>query len=157
MYGGFAGAALASWLTICGLTAPDLILCLLQFIAMTGGGAGCGLAGGLVVAYGGPKRVLENVLGLNRGGTPPQADSRDVLLGCCLIFFLDVMGSFVGAFIPCIMPVFRMVESPLVGWAESAFVAWVASALVGGLTGMAAAFLLLRPMLTAATFRRSIG
>ena len=61
LYGGLAGVALASLLTIAHWASPTFGLCAFQFAAIFG----CGIGGGIVVAYG-PVRTLGWVLGVNR-------------------------------------------------------------------------------------------
>ena len=83
MYGGFAGVALGSLFMIASWTSPHPGLCALQFASILG----CGIGGGLVVAYG-PVRALAWVVGVNRY----DATWKDLVIRLAFLFIVASLG-----------------------------------------------------------------
>jgi hypothetical protein len=73
MYGGFAGVALGLLSMIAGWTSPRPGLCALQFASFLG----CGIGGGLVVAYG-PAHTLAWIFGVIFGANRDDATWKDL-------------------------------------------------------------------------------
>ena len=89
MYGGFAGVGLASLLMIVHWTSPHPRLCAIQVAVMLG----CGIGGGIVVAYG-PIRTLRWALGLNRcDATWKDPAKRLTFLSIVMIFGVALLAA----------------------------------------------------------------
>ena len=94
MYGGFAGAALGLLLMIAGHTLPNPVLCVSQFVSIIG----CGIVGGLVIAFG-PRRPLAKAFGLTGRGAAAADLTMIIIYGSLIGLLVGPLAVVVSGFV----------------------------------------------------------